>query len=681
MTLRRLLLATCAMTALAASAPAVAPAAIPAAAEYSEAYFPSVDGTVLHADVLRPKGLPKDARTPVILTVSPYTGHLGQNQPDPAELDGEGPNARFDDFILGAKVLERGYTYVYVDLRGFGGSAGCNDWGGPGEQMDVKAAVEWAASQPWSTGKVGLYGKSYDGWTGLMGLAQQPKGLAAVVSMEPVFDGYRYLYMNGVRFLNSISTNVLFSVIDAQPGRPTDSTQYHLNGTALNGGCYLLNIGQQQQDDPNVDFWKVRNLVDKVGHVTTPLLLTQGFLEDNTKPDAAFAFWNSLDGTQNRAWFGPWDHVRGNDRQGGEPDGALLIGRAGWFDEVMRFLDHHVKGVPLVDAPVDKDPKIAVQGSDGAWRAETQWPPADAQAAIANLKPGTFMDDGANNGTGADAGKGIWTFSAPLPHAAHLAGTPRVVAEVAAGVPRANLVADVYDVTGDGQATLVSRAAMLVRQSGRVELELYGADWKFAAGHRIGVLLSSSNAEWWTHLPTNTMVTVSSARIVLPFLRFTRPSDLPGTKAAKLENYLAGAPFAVSADTIAAGTDAGFPIPAAQVPRPVAAVTPAPPASPRGRLVAQIGRRGRSIVVFGTAPAKARVTVQVQRATRKGTRTVYRTVATRRTTAKLGSFRVSAPVARRSGLRFRALVRAVRGGTKLSARTRTLTVRLPARHR
>jgi hypothetical protein len=31
-------------------------------------------------------------------------------------------------------------------------------------------AVEWAADQPWSTGKVGMYGKSYDGATGLLGV-------------------------------------------------------------------------------------------------------------------------------------------------------------------------------------------------------------------------------------------------------------------------------------------------------------------------------------------------------------------------------------------------------------------------------------------------------------------------------------------------------------------------------
>jgi len=231
-------------------------------------------------------------------------------------------------------------------------------------------------------------------------------------------------------------------------------------------------------------------------------------------------------------------------------------------------------------------------------------------------------------------------------------------------------------VAADGQATLVSRGATLIRESGRVELELYGQDWAFATGHRVGVLLTGSNAEWWTHVPTNTTVMVSSARMTLPFLRFSRPSDLAGVKAAKLEDHLESAPFAVTEETIAAGTDPAFPIPRAQVPRPAAnAPTIAPVTLQRPRLVAQIGRRGRSLIVFGVAPQKARVTVRLQRVTRHGRRTAYRTIATRRTTAPFGSFRVSAPVARRNGPRFRALVTATQGRARLTARTRTLTVR------
>src|SRR4051794_28693232 len=167
-------------------------------ADWSEAYFAAGDGiTQLHADILRPKGLAAGVKTPVVLTVSPYTSHNGQTTD--TDLQGTGPSSRFFDFLDVTGLLTKGYTYVMVDLPGFGGSAGCNDWGGAREQDAVRAAVEWAAAQPWSTGKVAMLGKSYDGWTGLMAMAQQPHGLAAVVSMEPVFSGYRYLWMNGIR--------------------------------------------------------------------------------------------------------------------------------------------------------------------------------------------------------------------------------------------------------------------------------------------------------------------------------------------------------------------------------------------------------------------------------------------------------------------------------------------------
>ena len=202
--------AICAAVAALAALPAAAGAAeVPEGATWSQATFPSSDGVKLHADVLRPKDLPADARTPVILSIGPYFNHSGQTGPagpvegttyDPLGPS-TGPSDRFTDFVEGAKLMERGYTFVMVDLRGFGGSSGCLDWGGPGEQADVVNAVRWAASQPWSTGKVGMYGKSYDGVTGLIGANHAPEGLAAVVSQEPVYDLYRYLYGDGIRRL------------------------------------------------------------------------------------------------------------------------------------------------------------------------------------------------------------------------------------------------------------------------------------------------------------------------------------------------------------------------------------------------------------------------------------------------------------------------------------------------
>ena len=148
-------------------------------------------------------------------------------------------------------MLEHGYTYVMVDLPGFGGSARLQRLGRPGRAAGRPRGRRVGGAQPWSTGKVGLFGKSYDGWTGLMGIAQQPKGLAAVVSMEPVYDGYRYLYMNGVRFPNSAATPALFQLTDAKPGLDSTTPDYLLNGTGRNAACYALNIGQQQQRRPD----------------------------------------------------------------------------------------------------------------------------------------------------------------------------------------------------------------------------------------------------------------------------------------------------------------------------------------------------------------------------------------------------------------------------------------------
>src|SRR3954447_7207068 len=183
-------------TALALAALALVPAAaraadVPPDATWTQAYFPSTDGVTLHADVLRPKGLPADAKTPVILSIGPYFNHSGQEGPadawDPTGPS-TGPSDRFYDFVKGAKLMQRGYTFVMVDLRGFGGSNGCLDWGGPGEQSDVVGAVKGAGvgaavrgggSQSWSSGKVGMYGKSYDGVTGLVGVDKRPAGLKA----------------------------------------------------------------------------------------------------------------------------------------------------------------------------------------------------------------------------------------------------------------------------------------------------------------------------------------------------------------------------------------------------------------------------------------------------------------------------------------------------------------------
>lgn len=546
--------------------PAQQPLAEREDADWSEHYLPSHDGvTQLHADVLRPKGYDLTAAnpTPVILTVSPYTNHNGSTTD--TDLQGEGPNPRFYDFLDLSGALERDYTYVMVDLPGFGGSGGCNDWGGEREQGAVRAAVEWAAAQPWSTGRVGLLGKSYDGWTGLMGINQQPHGLEAVVSLEPVYSGYRYIFMNGVRRPNWLSTIGLFQVIDAKPGRPGDSLQYQLN-SAPQAWCYPANLALGADHRENADYWVERDLLATTAGKTTPLFLTQGFLETNTRPDGAFRYYNGLTGEQHRAWYGQFDHVRGWETTS---DGRQHTGRDDFIAQVMRFFDEHLKGVE----PLEGAPSIEVQDIQGRWRAEAAWPPDDTRLYQSELNLGTYTDDGSGSGEQPSADQGIWSISEPLPHEVWLAGEP-VVSLGVNGVPDANVAVNVYDIAPDGSLAMISRGTSLVAEAAtfpgdrNVSFHLYGQDWPIEAGHRIGVLVSDANSDEYLHVPTSTDVEVLDGTISLPFLTYDRIRfiDSDGT-TPRLEDFWEDATATLDGDTIAAA-ETDFTLPAPLRPRP-----------------------------------------------------------------------------------------------------------------
>ena len=108
-----------------------------------------------------------------------------------------------------------------------------------------------------------MYGKSYDGVTGLVGLLREPKGLAAVIAQEPVYDLYRYLYMNRVRFSNSLLTPNLYNAIAGTPGTAGDELAYNfesLNDTSR-PGCPAQNFADQQDSNHDSAYWKQRDLI------------------------------------------------------------------------------------------------------------------------------------------------------------------------------------------------------------------------------------------------------------------------------------------------------------------------------------------------------------------------------------------------------------------------------------
>jgi hypothetical protein len=131
------------------------------------------------------------------------------------------------------------------------------------------------------------------------------------------------------------------------------------------------------------------------------------------------------------------------------------------------------------------------------------------------------MDTALNAGSSEGAlplinttGKGVWTISPPLANDAHLAGVPAVTLNVSSLLPNANLSVDLYDIDAKNSALLLSRNAYLLPSgNSQISPEMYGNDWLIPAGHRLGVLVTTANAEWWTPLPSLSNVTVNSGSI------------------------------------------------------------------------------------------------------------------------------------------------------------------------
>jgi uncharacterized protein len=157
------------------------------------------DGTVLRADVYRPV---EDGTYPVIMSHGPYAKNLPFQQgftgmweamvkqfPEVAE----GTSNRHQAFEVAdpEKWVPHGYAVVRVDSRGAARSPGFIDCFGPQETHDLHDCIEWAGTQPWSNGKVGLSGISYYAVNQWQAAATQPEHLAAICPWEGAADWYR----------------------------------------------------------------------------------------------------------------------------------------------------------------------------------------------------------------------------------------------------------------------------------------------------------------------------------------------------------------------------------------------------------------------------------------------------------------------------------------------------------
>jgi len=161
--------------------------------------IPMRDGARLRANVYRPEAA---GRFPALVTLGPY----GKDVPlrDFMQEAWDRLNATYPEILAASSckhlVFERpdpevwvpdGYVLISVDSRGAGKSPGRLDPNSPAEFRDFYDAIEWAAAQPWCSGKVGLLGISYYAASQWFVAAMRPPHLAAIAPWQGTYDFYR----------------------------------------------------------------------------------------------------------------------------------------------------------------------------------------------------------------------------------------------------------------------------------------------------------------------------------------------------------------------------------------------------------------------------------------------------------------------------------------------------------
>ncbi|WP_320668701.1 CocE/NonD family hydrolase [Patulibacter defluvii] len=271
-------------------------------------------------------------------------------------------------------LLAAGYAIVGVAVRGTGCSQGTFEFRSPVESTDGKAAVEWAASQPWSTGRVGMFGTSFPGLMQPGVAALHPKGLAAIAPWQIVDDLYRdAAYPGGIA---NAEFAVLWALLDQLPVSTSSSVDGLTAGDPQCGLSLLHqlvtnplnNIALTALLHPNIDpFWHERAVAAAADRIDVPALFCSTWQDDETGSRSMWTLWPRLD--PKRTWG-----IAAN----GYHSMCVRSKRIG--NDLVRFFDRFVKGERN---GFDQTPRMQlwhettnVRDATPAWvTTSDRWPP------------------------------------------------------------------------------------------------------------------------------------------------------------------------------------------------------------------------------------------------------------------------------------------------------------------
>lgn len=412
-------------------------------------------------------------------------------------------------------ALERGYANISAHSLGTGNSSGCPTVGDAAEMLAAKAVIDWLNGRArgfnesgseifanWASGAVGMTGASYDGTLPNMVATTGVEGLKAIIPIAAISSWYNYYRANG-----------LVVGPGGYVGEDADILGKHI---VRRGNCnremneLTRSMGRENGDFTN--FWRARDYVSRASNVRAAVFIMHGQNDWNVRQRHAIEWWEALeDVVPRRMWLHRGGHTYPN-----RPDLSKQIWA--WFD---RFVKGEANNVEL-------EPAVEVQSPTGEWTIQNEWPnertiektfylneDKELSAAPGRTATALFVDKGKsqriesviNDPTVSNEGR-LAFVTGELASESLLSGTPRVKLRLAlqnrSAVNLTVLVVD-YDRTGKGRVVTRGWAdpqnyadpakgeLLEIDRLYDVSFKLEPKQHKFAAGHRIGIVVGSTD--------------------------------------------------------------------------------------------------------------------------------------------------------------------------------------------
>src|SRR5262245_42322054 len=352
------------------------------------------DGVVLRADVYRPI---EDGRYPVILSHGIYAKGLSYQEAYPMQwqqmvanhpeiLEGSTNKYQAWEVTDPERWVPHGYAIVRVDSRGAGWSPGFMDPLCPQEDDDLYRCIEWAGTQDWSNGKVGMLGISYYAINQWRVATKQPPHLAAIIPWEGFNDFYRDPSYHGGILCEFMKRWAPIQALTVQYGLGERAKRNPNTGESVAGPVTLSEAElAKNRADPHTDLrahplddaWHRARSAD-LSKVTVPVLSCANWGGQGIHPRGNFNGFTQSASTQK------WLEVHG------ESHWALFS--AGYGVALQkRFFDHFLKEL---DNGWEKTPPVTLNvrhpGEKFVLQHEREWPLARTRWTKLHLDPASM---------------------------------------------------------------------------------------------------------------------------------------------------------------------------------------------------------------------------------------------------------------------------------------------------